>query len=122
MIRRPPRSTLFPYTTLFRSPGAGRARGAHATARFAGRSEWSCRALRLGDDAPLGDDDQAHDDVLQVVAGDPPLLVSGEPAGQMVAAWRARLAWPMPAKTASNRADCLGGPDRDRSVGGHGHP
>src|SRR5256886_6041673 len=30
MIRRPPRSTLFPYTTLFRSPGAsagGSARG-----------------------------------------------------------------------------------------------
>src|SRR3989442_10069774 len=25
MIRRPPRSTLFPYTTLFRSEGAGRA-------------------------------------------------------------------------------------------------
>src|SRR3712207_8808158 len=25
MIRRPPRSTLFPYTTLFRSPAAGRA-------------------------------------------------------------------------------------------------
>src|SRR3712207_7167054 len=25
MIRRPPRSTLFPYTTLFRSPFAGRA-------------------------------------------------------------------------------------------------
>src|SRR6185295_18659676 len=24
MIRRPPRSTLFPYTTLFRSPGLGR--------------------------------------------------------------------------------------------------
>src|SRR6266516_6582509 len=24
MIRRPPRSTLFPYTTLFRSPGAGK--------------------------------------------------------------------------------------------------
>src|SRR3989442_1164564 len=23
MMRRPPRSTLFPYTTLFRSPGAG---------------------------------------------------------------------------------------------------
>src|SRR2546426_8459208 len=31
MIRRPPRSTLFPYTTLFRSPrwgGRGEARGA----------------------------------------------------------------------------------------------
>src|SRR3989441_6630344 len=28
MIRRPPRSTLFPYTTLFRSVGAARRRGA----------------------------------------------------------------------------------------------
>src|SRR5215475_16013900 len=27
MIRRPPRSTLFPYTTLFRSPTPGAARG-----------------------------------------------------------------------------------------------
>src|SRR3712207_7569891 len=27
MIRRPPRSTLFPYTTLFRSDGAARRRG-----------------------------------------------------------------------------------------------
>src|SRR3989454_2706503 len=27
MIRRPPRSTLFPYTTLFRSCGPGRRRG-----------------------------------------------------------------------------------------------
>src|SRR2546422_5833934 len=26
MIRRPPRSTLFPYTTLFRSPAGGRGR------------------------------------------------------------------------------------------------
>src|SRR3712207_9115465 len=28
MIRRPPRSTLFPYTTLFRSVGGGDERGA----------------------------------------------------------------------------------------------
>src|SRR3712207_7194575 len=28
MIRRPPRSTLFPYTTLFRSAGRGRGRAA----------------------------------------------------------------------------------------------
>src|SRR2546427_1652595 len=28
MIRRPPRSTLFPYTTLFRSPGLGSVAGA----------------------------------------------------------------------------------------------
>src|SRR2546430_10089058 len=27
MIRRPPRSTLFPYTTLFRSPASNRRRG-----------------------------------------------------------------------------------------------
>src|SRR2546422_6454322 len=31
MIRRPPRSTLFPYTTLFRSAAAGR--GARSTRR-----------------------------------------------------------------------------------------
>src|SRR6266853_1396328 len=31
MIRRPPRSTLFPYTTLFRSPEPGRARAAGLT-------------------------------------------------------------------------------------------
>src|SRR3712207_8480584 len=35
MIRRPPRSTLFPYTTLFRSPhvGADEQRAARDTAR-----------------------------------------------------------------------------------------
>src|SRR5690349_23163786 len=32
MIRRPPRSTLFPYTTLFRSPGAAPFDDAAATA------------------------------------------------------------------------------------------
>src|SRR5256885_2869668 len=32
MIRRPPRSTLFPYTTLFRSVVHGRAHGARAIA------------------------------------------------------------------------------------------
>src|SRR2546430_8288837 len=41
MIRRPPRSTLFPYTTLFRSPSGrgGRARGrlAEAAGRGGGR-------------------------------------------------------------------------------------
>src|SRR2546430_10307445 len=31
MIRRPPRSTLFPYTTLFRSQAGGRGRNPHAT-------------------------------------------------------------------------------------------
>src|SRR2546422_11548404 len=36
MIRRPPRSTLFPYTTLFRSH-AIRAAAAHSVAEFAAR-------------------------------------------------------------------------------------
>src|SRR2546426_1440386 len=35
MIRRPPRSTLFPYTTLFRSPRAPRGRGASSGAAAA---------------------------------------------------------------------------------------
>src|SRR5205085_9656586 len=50
MIRRPPRSTLFPYTTLFRSPGSpsagaarparpGRRRRQRGAARTARRSE-----------------------------------------------------------------------------------
>src|SRR2546430_8464262 len=37
MIRRPPRSTLFPYTTLFRSPDGGRAAAADAAAPGVGR-------------------------------------------------------------------------------------
>src|SRR5256885_7144112 len=37
MIRRPPRSTLFPYTTLFRSPCSGAARGPGAAHRSGGR-------------------------------------------------------------------------------------
>src|SRR2546427_4990807 len=34
MIRRPPRSTLFPYTTLFRSPVGGLRRGRHRQGRL----------------------------------------------------------------------------------------
>src|SRR5258708_29921061 len=41
MIRRPPRSTLFPYTTLFRSQNALRARN-HASAAFA-KAIWGRR-------------------------------------------------------------------------------
>src|SRR5258706_11188326 len=37
MIRRPPRSTLFPYTTLFRSYG-----GSYACELYSGRSSASC--------------------------------------------------------------------------------
>src|SRR3989449_4436570 len=39
MIRRPPRSTLFPYTTLFRSPAAARSRMTRSTATCAEKVE-----------------------------------------------------------------------------------
>src|SRR5260370_42612527 len=42
MIRRPPRSTLFPYTTLFRSANQPRrlSRSAHSTGRLGRRVGW----------------------------------------------------------------------------------
>src|SRR3712207_8578279 len=39
MIRRPPRSTLFPYTTLFRSEGASQAAQATSAEDFGGMEE-----------------------------------------------------------------------------------
>src|SRR5256885_8837403 len=54
MIRRPPRSTLFPYTTLFRSRGArrrGRRRGGRG-----GRAGRGARRAR----APRGRDEEGH--------------------------------------------------------------
>src|SRR3712207_8113010 len=39
MIRRPPRSTLFPYTTLFRSPGRPRAARPAAALRPLGAAD-----------------------------------------------------------------------------------
>src|SRR2546422_7830433 len=49
MIRRPPRSTLFPYTTLFRSPprGVGRSAGEPRGVRSAGEG---VTARRAGED------------------------------------------------------------------------
>src|SRR6476620_11885396 len=40
MIRRPPRSTLFPYTTLFRSPAGLPVVGPRAMRVFAGHAGW----------------------------------------------------------------------------------
>src|SRR3712207_1254823 len=56
MIRRPPRSTLFPYTTLFRSFESARLRGRIGYVRFnmfaAPMLEKFCAALRSMKDAP----------------------------------------------------------------------
>src|SRR3712207_8414749 len=52
MIRRPPRSTLFPYTTLFRSRRGARARRRHRPSRPAAGGAW---CAGLGDRAVGGD-------------------------------------------------------------------
>src|SRR3712207_7527133 len=47
MIRRPPRSTLFPYTTLFRSSPPGPARALHPHPLDRGRTGGRCTRCRL---------------------------------------------------------------------------
>src|SRR5438270_10121671 len=49
MRRRPPRSTLFPYTTLFRSEGVPHPRGYGNNARVLGRYVREMKVLRLED-------------------------------------------------------------------------
>src|SRR3712207_7299224 len=63
MIRRPPRSTLFPYTTLFRSRG-GRSRGARRTSRrrlAARRRPGDPRAARRHDAEPRARGERPRD-------------------------------------------------------------
>src|SRR5437588_6287269 len=58
MIRRPPRSTLFPYTTLFRSVHAGDGRGARPPVR--------ARGVHVGrGDAERGQRSEEHTSELQ---------------------------------------------------------
>src|SRR2546421_6271000 len=47
MIRRPPRSTLFPYTTLFRSVRAGHERGGEVMVDLMGVSDLARRAAEV---------------------------------------------------------------------------
>src|SRR5258708_23548063 len=61
MIRRPPRSTLFPYPTLFRSIGDGRLR---AAAAVAGRPR-----IGAGADRPDGEESAAIDRRDRAAAG-----------------------------------------------------
>src|SRR6266581_5565555 len=52
MIRRPPRSTLFPYTTLFRSRGPRGAAGAGTRAPAAGAGPRDRKSTRLNSSHP----------------------------------------------------------------------
>src|SRR2546421_8812402 len=63
MIRRPPRSTLFPYTTLFRSVGeiGIRAAPAGAHGRAVHRFLEARRQLHFGGLATASDDDLGRD-------------------------------------------------------------
>src|SRR2546430_13330034 len=65
MIRRPPRSTLFPYTTLFRSPvdpvASGLAAAQHEDVALGGRAV--SHELRLFREPDAGD---VHDDVAEI--------------------------------------------------------
>src|SRR5256885_16868768 len=54
MIRRPPRSTLFPYTTLFRSLDGWWAEG------YDGRNGWAIPAAPDGADADAADAEQLY--------------------------------------------------------------
>src|SRR3712207_6975500 len=60
MIRRPPRSTLFPYTTLFRSELQGHREG-DSPAAFGQRAVLACRFGAEAGGEALADVDQAED-------------------------------------------------------------
>src|SRR5260221_8182412 len=55
MIRRPPRSTLFPYTTLFRSRRRRQCRAQHRGARRQGGPDGALGARRGGRRSPGAD-------------------------------------------------------------------
>src|SRR5438132_3633471 len=60
MIRRPPRSTLFPYTTLFRSASASRRPGAAASAAPGVREPQAARSRSEEHTSEL----QSHSDLV----------------------------------------------------------
>src|SRR3712207_8861863 len=70
MIRRPPRSTLFPYTTLFRSEGAGHARQGDAQAACPRHSGGLVAALALLAHGRLARDERGVDVLEDDLGGD----------------------------------------------------
>src|SRR2546425_8569947 len=72
MIRRPPRSTLFPYTTLFRSPDVARADGQPTERLLGDRQQQECEAegvrLWLGQLRDVEHRSEEHTSELQSLA------------------------------------------------------
>src|SRR2546425_3395443 len=70
MIRRPPRSTLFPYTTLFRSPGGAQIRkGEHHDPLRGPRGLRAASAERFPDEEPANPErSEEHTSELQSLA------------------------------------------------------
>src|SRR3712207_7479910 len=81
MIRRPPRSTLFPYTTLFRSQPHR-----HREVEVVADEDGDGKARTHGDDARLGDRDRVQDAVVprvEVRGGRLPCLRSEEHTSEL---------------------------------------
>src|ERR1035438_10668292 len=77
MIRRPPRSTLFPYTTLFRSGGGGCSAARPDASRTTLRSWISGSESRAESAAPPLEPDREGEDCPREHRGEP-----GEPQGR----------------------------------------
>src|SRR2546430_4819965 len=65
MIRRPPRSTLFPYTTLFRSREAAQRHARHARCRSQTSPESPCCCRRGARSGPKSNRSEEHTSELQ---------------------------------------------------------
>src|SRR2546427_11458259 len=86
MIRRPPRSTLFPYTTLFRSEGAHRSEGERE------RDRKRDRGVRLPEF--LGDRGQRHDHQEEIERIERPAEEARDDGGALIAGgWGSRGHW-----------------------------
>src|SRR3712207_7558809 len=72
MIRRPPRSTLFPYTTLFRSAGTAELGGGQALRRL----------LRAAQEASGAAGGSGHQGAGEHLGGDGRLHLAGLPAAR----------------------------------------
>src|SRR3712207_7390945 len=68
MIRRPPRSTLFPYTTLFRSEGVGGRQQLLQLEHLLARAHRGARVVRRVDDDQAGARRHRGGDLVEVGA------------------------------------------------------